>query len=51
MKWNKPSPLKFVWFSVQDVTETWNKGDTQESKKIDLDVVHYVEYMEPKQAY
>ena len=35
---------------VQDRTETWDKGGTQESKKVTWAVTHYTGDMEPEEA-
>ena len=35
---------------LQDKTETWDKGDTQESMEVTLAVTHLIGDVEPKKA-
>lgn len=35
---------------LQDVTETWNRGGTQESMELTLTVTHYIDNTEPEEV-
>ena len=39
-----------VWGHLQDETETWDKGGTQESMGVTLAVTHSIGDMEPEEA-
>ena len=49
-EWKSATDRSGRWGHLQDETETWDKGGTQESMGVTLAVTHYIGDMEPQEA-